>query len=144
MLIKWLLTGVILTTLSGYPSIQVLTLLVLSIMYQTLILIFKPFVLLSNSRIRFITELFISFYLYFYLLLSDYNQELNSELTIKYSSWGLLGVLGACAGLNILLYLRVAFLLCKNAITRKCQQWRAIKRQRELELLENTMAAMKP
>jgi hypothetical protein len=75
-----------------------------------MILIFKPFVLPSNSRIRFITELFISFYLYFYLLLSDYNQELNSELTIKYSSWGLLGVLGACAGLNILLYLRVAFL----------------------------------
>ena len=85
----------------------------------------KPFVLPSNNRLRFITELFISFYLYFYLLLSDYNQELNSELIIKYSSWGLLGVLGACAGLNILIYLRIAFIQCKKVTTRKCNQWRA-------------------
>jgi hypothetical protein len=110
MLLKWLLTVVILMTLSTYPSIQVLILLLLSILYQMMIFIVKPFILPSNNRLRFVTELFISCYLYFYLLLSDYNQELNSEVIIKYSSWGLLGVLGACAGLNILIYIKIAFM----------------------------------
>ena len=141
---KWLLTTVILMTVSSYPSIQVLILLLLSIIYQIMIFVVKPFVLPSNNRLRFVTELFISFYLYFYLLLSDYNQALDSEVVIKYSSWGLLGVLGACACLNILIYLRIAFLQCKKITTRKCHQWRVKKRQRQLELFESTMTIGKP
>jgi hypothetical protein len=110
MLSKWLLTVVILITLSSYPSIQVLTLLLLSLVYQIMIFIIKPFDLPSNNRIRLVTELLISFYLYFYLLLSDYNHELDSGKIINYSSWGLLGVLAACAALNIFVYLRIAYL----------------------------------
>jgi hypothetical protein len=56
---------------------------------------------------------------------------------IKYSSWGLLGVLGACAALNILIYIRIAFLQCKKVTTRKCNQWRAEKRKREIVQIEN-------
>jgi hypothetical protein len=110
MLLKWLLTGVILMTLSSYPSAQVLILLIFSIFYQIIIIYSKPFVLSSNNRLRLVTELLISCYLYFYLLLSDYNYELNSDEIIKYSSWGLIGVLGACATLNIIIYLKIAFL----------------------------------
>lgn len=120
MLLKWLITGVILMTLSSYPSVQVLILLILSIFYQIIIIYVKPFILPSNNRLRLVTELLISCYLYFYLLLSDYNQNLNSDEIIQYSSWGLIGVLGACAILNIIIYLKIAFSQCKKLTTRKC------------------------
>jgi hypothetical protein len=85
-----------------------------------MIFIFKPFDLPSNNWLRFITELFISCYLYFYFLLSDYNQEVDSRDVQNYSSWGLLGVLGACATLNIMIYLKIAFTGCKRLAIKKC------------------------
>lgn len=119
-LIKWLITATVLMTLANHPAIQMMLLLLLSITYQIMILIFKPFDLPSNNRLRFITELFISCYLYFYLLLSDYNQEIDSRDVQNYSSWGLLGVLGACATLNIMIYLKIAFTGCKRLAIKKC------------------------
>ncbi len=120
MLIKWLITAVVLMTLSNYPSIQVLLLLFLSWIFQIIIFKYKPFELPQNNRLRLINELFISCYLYFYILLLDFNQAVDSEKVHQYSSWGLVGVLGASGGLNLIFYLKIVFTNCKTLTVKKC------------------------
>ena len=83
----------------------------------------KPFEELANSRLRFVMDLFISFYLYLYILLCDYNQALDTDVLRKYSSWGLVFVLGGCALVNICIYLRIAYFSCTRASSNKCKKW---------------------
>ena len=60
----------------------------------------------------------------------------------KYSSWGLLIVLCACAALNISIYLRIGYLQCKNVARRKLHQWRVETRKRKFELLKDNKVAI--
>lgn len=71
-LIRLLLTLIILTFLSIYPTLQMQILLIFSLVQQCLILSSRPYKTTSLNILSFFNELSVSIYLYLALLLSDY------------------------------------------------------------------------
>jgi hypothetical protein len=77
-----------------------------------------------------------------YLLLSDYNQSLDSERLRHYSSWGLILILGACAALNVLIYLKIAAVAIKRVFLRKCMEWERAQRLKNTDVNVNVSLGM--
>ena len=71
-LIRWFLTLILLTNLTGYPALQIQVLIIFSWVQQILILKCLPYESKLKNFLTFINEFAVSIYLYFSLLLSDY------------------------------------------------------------------------
>jgi uncharacterized membrane protein YjfL (UPF0719 family) len=97
-LLRWLLTIFILLLLSEFPSIQILMLIFMSLIYQMLVLHIKPYKLPSDNKIQFSNEFLVSLYLYLYIPLTDFQQ---SDMIRDICAWGLIGVILVCIIINL-------------------------------------------
>jgi hypothetical protein len=93
------LTAIILIFLEDKPAFQILSLLILSIIWQFLLLLAKPFDSYIANFISFFNEVAVSAYLYMAFLLSDYletqlpeDKSALSNLRLNFS-WILAGIL---------------------------------------------------
>ncbi len=78
-LLRSLLTLILLVTLNNMPAILITVLLVLSLCFQLLQLVYNPY---SNKTINYLSlfnEVAVSVYLYLALLLTDYTQPINAD-----------------------------------------------------------------
>jgi hypothetical protein len=71
-LLRWAMTHSILIFFYDKPAFQIISLFILSVIWQCLILTLKPFERKSVNIISFYNELAVSLYLYVTLLLSDF------------------------------------------------------------------------
>lgn len=71
-LIRQLLTLIILTTLNSYPTLQIQSLLIFSLLSQYLLLTSQPYSTKMLNVLSFFNEFSVSIYLYLALCLSDY------------------------------------------------------------------------
>jgi hypothetical protein len=82
-LLRWTLTATILIFLSERPAIQILFLLILSIIWQFLLLVAKPYDSKIINVISFYNEVAVSAYLYTAFLVSDYLEtQLSDDKTL--------------------------------------------------------------
>jgi hypothetical protein len=106
-LLRWTLTATILIFLSDRPAFQILFLLILSIIWQFLLLVAKPFDRKIINIISFYNEVAVSAYLYTAFLLSDYletqlreEKSVISNLRLDFA-WILTGILMLTIFINI-------------------------------------------
>ncbi|TNV86968.1 hypothetical protein FGO68_gene15404 [Halteria grandinella] len=100
-LMRTYLTCVILTTIREYPGIQMTIMFYLSVYRQFFIILAQPYELGFQNWLSLFNEWLVSVYIYFMILLTDYND--NQELRI-WASYGLLGVTGTYVAVNILIF----------------------------------------
>lgn len=98
-MIRWTLVSVILVCLRDFNSVQIILNNILSLIFQCLILNYRPLESRIENIFLFFNELTVSLYLYFLIPLSDFN--LYSE---HFNALGicLLSVVIAALGVNFL------------------------------------------
>jgi hypothetical protein len=74
-MIRWTLTTFILISLRDYNGFQIITLLSISVIFQSLIIIGKPTNQFDDNLITFLNEIFVSIYLYLLMMLTDFMGE---------------------------------------------------------------------
>ena len=101
-LIRWALTITIMVFLNQHSFAQILVLLVISVIFQIIIVIAKPMTEISNQRIILMIEASVSIYLYILLSLTDFMGEntLRDEL-----GWALSMLTGSIVTINVLFLL---------------------------------------
>ena len=101
-LIRWAITNIIMIFLRDHCVAQILVLLVISVIFQILLLSGKPMVEKWDQRMTMIIEVSVSIYLYALLSLTDYMGEntLRTEL-----GWVLALLTAIVVGINVLLFL---------------------------------------
>ena len=98
-LIRWALTIAVMVFLNQHSFAQILVLLVLSVIFQIIIVIANPMTEKSNQRITLMIEASVSIYLYVLLSLTDFMGEntLRDEL-----GWVLAMLTGSIVTINVL------------------------------------------
>jgi len=98
---RWALTIVIMVFLNQHCVVQIFVLLVVSVIFQIIIVIANPMTEISNQRITLMIEASISIYLYVLLSLTDFMGEntLREEL-----GWTLAILTGGIVAINILFF----------------------------------------
>ncbi len=136
-LLRWTLTTFILITLRDYSGFQLISLLPLSVLFQCLILVGRPTNQFDDNLITFLNELFVSFYLYLLILLTDFMGENTLRDSLGNALVGLV-----CLGVVVnLLKLLISVTLdlrarCRVKRLREEQERRAEERRRERERVE--------
>jgi hypothetical protein len=74
-LLRWILTTFILISLRDYNGFQLVSLLSISVFFQSLNIIGKPTNQFDDNIITFLNELFVSIYLYLLIMLTDFMGE---------------------------------------------------------------------
>jgi hypothetical protein len=100
-LIRWALTIAIMVYLNQHSGAQILVLLVVSVIFQIIILISNPMTDKQDQRIMWMIEISVSIYLYVLLSLTDFMGEntLRDEL-----GWTLAIVTGGIVAINVLFF----------------------------------------
>jgi hypothetical protein len=76
-MVRWVITCVVLITLRDYNDMQIIVLYIISVIFQLFIISGKPYDSSLENIISFINEVFVSFYLYILMLLTDFMGENN-------------------------------------------------------------------
>jgi hypothetical protein len=76
-MIRWALTIAIMVFLNENNVAQIFTLLVVSVIFQIIMVISNPMIEKREQRITWIIEINVSIYLYVLLLLTDFTGENN-------------------------------------------------------------------
>jgi uncharacterized membrane protein HdeD (DUF308 family) len=74
-LVRWFFTNAILITLKESKVAQIFLLLGISVLFQGLLIIGRPFIEKYDNRMSLLTEVMVSCYLYILLGLTDYQGE---------------------------------------------------------------------
>jgi hypothetical protein len=100
-LIRWALTIVVMVFLNQHCVAQIFVLLVISVIFQIIIVITNPIKELSNQRMKLMIEASVSTYLYLLLSLTDFMGEntLRDEL-----GWALAILTGGIVAINVLFF----------------------------------------
>ena len=105
---------IILVTLRNYPAFQILLLLTISVLSQTLIIKLKPYDSRLTNVVTFLNEFAVSLYLYLLFLLSDFVQARSTEIeeikVLEFRlliSWIMTILLSIVVALNFFAYLVV-------------------------------------
>ncbi len=112
-LIRWTLTAIILIFLRDYNSFQLITLLIISVIYSCLLIAGKPFKNNLKNKVYIFTECIVSIYLYILMCLTDFMGEISIRELLA------LGLLAAI-GLTIL----VNFVVMGKIAIQKFKKWR--------------------
>jgi len=106
-LLRCLLTLVILVALSNYPSIQMLTLILISLFQQIFIIRYAPF---DSNSLKLFNEFGVSCYLYLTLLLSYCSESsLDIESMRLVIGWTITGILGFVTAVNLSVFVAKSF-----------------------------------
>ncbi|TNV84408.1 hypothetical protein FGO68_gene192 [Halteria grandinella] len=129
--IRWIITITIIILLRDDNSLQILTLLSLSIIFMALLQLGRPFPDLSDIRLATINELLISAYLYLLICLTDYNEKGAYRFELGLA---LLFLVVLCVAVNIMyvfgnllaigmrkLYLKILRCKAKHQVVQKGQ-----------------------
>ena len=109
-LFRWALTLTILILLYDKPSFQIISLLILSVIWQNLILFSKPFETKALNIISFYNELAVSLYLYIAFVLTDFLEtQVSKEEEIAHLRLILAWILSGILALTILINFIFAF-----------------------------------
>jgi hypothetical protein len=76
-LLRWVITSAIIIVLREYNQFQIILLYIVSFAFQTFIINGRPYDSSIENYISLINELFVSFYLYILMLLTDFMGENN-------------------------------------------------------------------
>lgn len=76
-LARWSTLCIILVTLRGYYMFQIVSLLMQSVLVQTLIIHGQPMLVHVENKISLFNEIMVSLFLYVIITLTEYNQKVN-------------------------------------------------------------------
>jgi hypothetical protein len=118
-LIRWAITSVILIFLRDHCVLQIFILLVVSFIFQILLLSAKPITKKSDQRMAVMIEASVSIYLYTLLSLTDFTGENTLRVEL---GWVLAMLIIGVIGINVILFiwkiLSRAVMFIKLVITR--------------------------
>ena len=76
-LIRWTITTIILIFLKDHNEFQILSLLMISVLYSAFLIQGKPFDDTFSNKMSLFTEIIVSIYLYILLCLTDFSAKAN-------------------------------------------------------------------
>jgi hypothetical protein len=118
-LIRWTITSVILIFLRDHCAVQIFVLLVMSVIFQILLLSAKPMTNKCDQRMAVMIEASVSIYLYTLLSLTDFTGENTLRVDL---GWVLAMLIIGVIGINVILFiwkiLSRALMFIKLVITR--------------------------
>lgn len=89
-LLKWALTVSILLFVRNYPGIQIALLFYLSVLVQSYILLYRPFIKQTENYLQLLNEYMVTLYLIACFLVTDYIDETKIK---EKAGWAIVGVI---------------------------------------------------
>ena len=120
-LIRWTLTIEVFVLLRDFYSLQVMSLLVLSLLFQVLTIIGKPMKEMRDNRISLFNEVMVSLYIYLLYTLTDYSSIVDFRDEI---GWALLAVIFLSTLVNFAKFFFIIF----QGIRLRCIKKKLVKR----------------
>ena len=127
--LRTLVTVIILVFGIGYPCQQILMLLMISVFRQSYLAWNSPYAE-TSIKLALFNEFLVSLYLYFLLLITDYNE---SDAIRDIASFGLLSVTGTYTALNLSVFFYKILRRLYFKVRAKCVGKKATPEQLKLE-----------
>lgn len=127
-LIRWTLTTAILIFLKDLDEFQILSMLIISVIYSALLIRGKPFDDSFDNKMSLFTECIVSVYLYMLLCLTDFTGQ--GDLIREPLALTLVYVIGFAVFVNLMIFAKYGFFKLKGCIERRIK---AREKQKEQE-----------